>query len=342
MPLQQNFNSQVKQVMILSLLLLLIFLTIKQLYVFFPGLLGALTLYLLSRNSYFQLVYHRKWKKGRTAGLYLLVYFLLLALLVYYTVILLEKKAHPFLNNPEQVLGKAREAVAVVQQKTGFILLPEETLTGLQQKLSAWLPTLVNDMATLLANLGIMLFVLYYMLVHGTEMESYLAHILPLKQQNVHLLATETKRLVKVSALGIPLISVIQGVTATLGYFIFGVRDYVLWGFLTGVFAFFPVAGTMIIWVPLVVYMYAGGQQGNATGLLFYSLIITGNIDYLCRITLLKKWGHVHPLVTVLGVIIGLGLFGFIGLIFGPLLLNYIILLFRIYTNEFIDAKTGT
>jgi predicted PurR-regulated permease PerM len=49
--------------------------------------------------------------------------------------------------------------------------------------------------------------------------------------------------------------------------------------------------------------------------------------------------GQVHPVVTVLGVIVGLGLFGFIGLIFGPLLVNYIILLFRIYCNEFILEK---
>ncbi|HPN59830.1 MAG TPA: AI-2E family transporter, partial [Chitinophagaceae bacterium] len=61
--------------------------------------------------------------------------------------------------------------------------------------------------------------------------------------------------------------------------------------------------------------------------------------DYLARITLLKRMGQVHPVVTVLGVIVGLGLFGFIGLIFGPLLVNYIILLFRIYCNEFILEK---
>ncbi len=334
-----NFNNQIKQVMILCLLLLLIFLVIKELYIFFPGLLGALTLYILSRGSYFQLVYHRKWRKGWTAGLYLLSYFLLLALLVYFTFVLLEKQVHPFLNDPASALNKAKAAIGDVQQKAGITLISEETLANLEQNISAFLPTLVNDTANLIINLSILLFLLYYMLVHGKEMESYLTRILPLKKTNIDLLAAETKRLVKASALGIPLISIIQGVTATVGYIIFGVHDFVLWGFLTGVFAFFPVVGTMIIWVPLVIYMYASGDTLNATGLFFYSFIVTGNVDYLFRITLLKKLGHVHPLVTVLGVIVGLGLFGFIGLIFGPLLVNYIILLFQIYTNEFIDNK---
>ncbi len=337
-----NFNRNIKQIIILMILVLMIFLVIKELYIFLPGLLGALTLYIISRKSYFQLIYYRKWRKGWTAGLYLLIYFLLPVALVYFTFTLLEKQIHPFLSDPAAMFGDLKVAIKNMQQEAGISLVSEETLSELQKKVSAILPRLVNSTANLLANLAILLFVLYYMLVHCKEMEAYLETILPLKKKNIHLLAHETKRLVKASAIGIPLISIIQGVTATIGYLIFGVDNFVLWGFLTGVFAFFPVVGTMIIWVPLVLYMYLSGDTLNATGLLFYSLIITGNIDYLFRITILKKLGDVHPVVTVLGVIIGLGLFGFIGLIFGPLLISYIILLFKIYINEFIEANNST
>lgn len=325
--------------MMLLLLLLLIFLVVKELYVFFPGLLGALTLYILSRGSYFQLVYHRKWRKGWAAGLYLLFYFLLLAGLVYATIALVEKQVHPFLKDPAATLERVKIAIEDVQQKTGFTFIEEDTLTNLQQQIAVVLPSLLNDTVNLLVNFIILLFFLYYMLVHGKEMESYLAHILPIKKSNIDLLAAETKRIVKASALGIPLISIIQGVIATIGYILFGVKEFALWGFLTGVFAFFPVVGTMIVWVPIVLYMYASGDTLNATGLMIYSVVVTGNIDYLARITLLKRMGNVHPVVTVLGVIAGLSLFGFIGFIFGPLLVNYIILLFRIYTNEFVDDR---
>jgi predicted PurR-regulated permease PerM len=250
---------------------------------------------------------------------------------------MLEKQVHPFLSDPATMFAKAKEAIVNVQHNAGVFLVSEETLNDLQKKLTATFPKLVNDTVNLLANQAILLFVLYYMLVHCKDMESFLGKMIPLKKTNVNLLAAETKRLVKASAIGIPIISIIQGVTAGIGYAIFGVNDFVLWGFLTGVFAFFPVVGTMIIWTPLVIYMYIGGDTWNATGLLIYSVIVTGNVDYLTRITILKKWGNVHPLVTVIGVIVGLGLFGFIGFIFGPLLVNYIILLFRIYTNEFIE-----
>jgi len=337
-----SFNNQIKQILILSLLIALILLAIRELYIFLPGLLGALTLYILSRGSYLQMIYHRKWKKGWSAGLFLLGYMLLLGLIIYLTIVLLGPKITRFLNDPALMLDKANVAIEDVQRKAGVTLITENSLSGILNRISASIPTLLNNTANLIVNLAILLFMLYYMLVHGKEMEKYLNRIIPLKQSNIDVLASETKRIVIASALGIPLISIIQGLTATLGYFIFDVDEFVLWGFITAVFAFFPVVGTMIIWVPLVLYMYVTGDTWNATGLFFFSLIVTGNVDYLARITLLKKLGHVHPVVTVLGVLVGLGLFGFIGLIFGPLLVNYIILLFRIYMNEFIENRPAS
>jgi predicted PurR-regulated permease PerM len=320
----------------------LVLLAIIELHIFLPGLLGALTLYILSRGSYFQLIYHRKWKEGWSAGLFLTGYMLILALIIYVTVVLLWPKIQWFFNEPVLMINAANEAIIDIQRKTGLTFFTESSLSDMVNKVSALIPTLLNHTADLFINLIIMLFMLYYMLVHGKEMEQYLGRIIPLKKNNIDVLASETKRIVRASALGIPLISIIQGLTATLGYFIFEINEFVLWGFLTGIFAFFPVVGTMIIWVPLVIYMYAGGDSWNATGLFLYSLIVTGNVDYLARITLLKKLGHVHPVITVLGVLVGLGLFGFIGLIFGPLLVNYIILLFRIYANEFLENSPDT
>jgi predicted PurR-regulated permease PerM len=337
MPDNTIFNHRVKHIILLLVLSFFIFIVLKELYILLPGILGAVTLYILSRGSYFQLVYHRKWPKGWTAGLYLIGYLSLLALLGYLIFSIVENKTRPFLSDPAAMMTKTKLAISEAQQRAGFVILSDEALGDFQKKITDFVPRLINDTGILLSNLAIMLFMLYYMLVHGKEMETFMGKMMPFKKSNTGMLAAETKRLVKASALGIPIISIIQGITATIGYAIFGVKEYVIWGFLTGVFAFFPVVGTLIVWIPLVTYMYISGDTGNATALFFYSLIITGNIDYLSRITLLKKFGHIHPVVTVLGVIAGLGLFGFIGFIFGPLLINYIILLFRIFLQDFTE-----
>lgn len=166
-------------------------------------------------------------------------------------------------------------------------------------------------------------------------MERYLQRFIPLKEENVQLLSTETKNMIKANAIGIPVLAIIQGLIAAIGYWIFGVKDWGLWGFLTGVCSMIPIVGTALIWVPLTAYLFASDKTGHATGLLIYAVVLITNIDYVVRLTLLRKFMDVHPLITVLGVIIGIGLFGFWGVIFGPLLVSYFIILIRIYMNEF-------
>ena len=331
------FNHQLKQVVILSLILLLSYLLLRELYIFIPGLLGAFTMYILSRGSYYQLVFHRHWNKRAAAWFFIALCCVIILGLTFLTFHLLSDQVQSFLKNPAAMITTAKESIMRVQNESGIQFISEEIMDLWQQKLSATIPSFLNDTFSLCRNIALLLFMLYYMLAHGKEIESYLIKVIPLKNANVHLLAVETKRIVKVSALGIPIISLVQGLTATIGYYLFGVNEYILWGFLTGVFAFFPIVGTMIIYVPLVLFMFVSGSKSLAVGLGVYSLVVTGNIDYVVRITLLNKMGHIHPVITVIGVIAGLSMFGFIGLIFGPLLVNYVILLYRIYTNEFLE-----
>ncbi|RYZ20229.1 MAG: AI-2E family transporter, partial [Sphingobacteriales bacterium] len=159
---------------------------------------------------------------------------------------------------------------------------------------------------------------------------------------NIDNIWAATKVMVRSNAIGIPLLALSQGVVAAVGYIIFQVPEPLMWGVLTGVFSMLPLVGSAIIWLPICVYMFAIGEVGMGIGLLLFSVIITGSIDNVLRFTLLKKLGDVHPLITVLGVIVGLPLFGFMGLIFGPLMISYLLLLIKIYRVEFSTRSNGT
>lgn len=335
--MEQTFSQKLKQVLFVFLLIALTTVTVNELYVYLPGLLGAVAFYILSRENYFQLVYKKKWKKGRAAGLFIVYYLLVLGLPMYLAATLISPKISALLSNPTAAVNTIKHVLVVVQQKIGFNITSEASISNTVNKLTAFIPSLFNSTANLIANLAIMLFLLYYMLYSGAQMEKLLSKVIPLKEDNIKLLAAETKVTIKANAIGIPLISLIQGVTAAIGYLIFGVKDVALWGFLTGLFSFFPVVGTMIIWVPLCIYMFATGNTNMAIGLTLYSVIVTGNVDYFARITIMKKLGDTHPVITMLGIIVGLNLFGFIGLIFGPVMINYIVVLFQIYMNEFVQ-----
>lgn len=243
------------------------------------------------------------------------------------------------LSNQEKIKQSIKTVALKITDITGVEILSDDTVHKLTDNISSFLPGILNSTVNLLTNLIMMFFLLYYLLVSGKEVEKYLNKIIPLEKENVDKLAAETKLMIKSNALGIPIICVVQGAFAALGYWIFGLEDWGLWGFITGVFAFFPIVGTMIVWVPLVIYLMATGDTSSAAWLAAYSILVTGNVDYITRLGLLKKLGNVHPMITVLGVIVGLGLFGFMGLIFGPLLVSYFIILLKIYMNEFISFK---
>jgi predicted PurR-regulated permease PerM len=329
------FNDRIRQVLLLALILLIAALLIKQLFVFLPGILGALTLYILSRSYYFKLIFSKQWRKGWTALLFILFYLIIISLPIYLTVTLVSPKVNELLRNQDKVIASVQSVADAIATKTGTQILSAENIKTAAQKISSIVPTLLSSTATMVANIFMMFFLFYFLLIGGRDMEKTLSKIIPLKPTNIDILAKETKMMIKANAMGIPIICIVQGIFAALGYYLFGVTDWALWGFLTGIFAFFPLVGTMIIWVPLCIYVFAQNHALAALGLSIYSLLITGNVDYIARISFMKKIGDVHPLITVLGVIVGLNLFGFVGLIFGPLLISYFLILVKIYVNEF-------
>ncbi|MBK7307884.1 MAG: AI-2E family transporter [Chitinophagaceae bacterium] len=339
---QSGFNDRLRQILVLLLVLSIAILLVSQLTIFIPGLLGGITLYILSRGLYFQLIFKRKWKKGWTALLFILCYLIIIAFPVYVSITLASPKISSIAENQEQIIAGIQSVSAKVKEQTGFTLLSAESAKTIAQKVSTYIPQIINSTMVLLSNLIIMFFLLYYLLVQGRDMEKYLSKVIPLKDENVHLLAGETKMMIRANALGIPIICIVQGAFAALGYWIFGIEDWGLWGFVTGVFAFFPLVGTMIIWVPLVGYLFVHGSNLPAIGLTVYSVVVTGNVDYVARLKLMKYMGDVHPVITVLGVIVGLNLFGFMGLIFGPLLVSYFLIMVKIYINEFNSPVEST
>lgn len=330
-----TFSNRLRQVILLIALTALGLLLVKELYIFLPGFLGAVTLYILSRGWYRKLTEKKNWNKNLTATLFIFSFLMVVGLPVWGMVNLLSPKIANIFNHSDELI-KGLESVSLqVQEWTGQELLSSKNITELQSKIANFIPSFLNSSAMIVTNLFMMLFIFFFMLTNGNQMEKSFDYFLPLQEKNIDLLGAETISMVRANAIGIPLISLIQGIFALIGYWIFGVNEFVLWGFITGVFAFFPIVGTAIIWIPLVVYLFSQGQTTQGIWLTVWSLMVTGNVDYLARVTLMKRMGNVHPLVTVLGVIVGLSLFGFWGFIFGPLLISYFLLLFKIYTIEF-------
>lgn len=330
------FNNRLRQIILLSFIFTLVILLSLNLYAFLPGLLGGITLYILTRKIYLNLTVQKKWPKHLTAWLFILACIVLIAVPVYFTITLISPKIILLYQNQNQIVKILEDFSTRIERFTKLQILTLSNAQLLAKTISGYLPYLLNGTAIVLTNFCMMFFFLYYFLLAGGDVEKHLERIIPLKLSNIEQLGNDTILMVRANALGIPLVSIIHGIIAAIGFLILGIKDWVIYSCLTAVFAFFPFVGIMIVWVPLVIYYYSIGENYTATALAIYSATVTGNVDAFTRFGVLKKLGNIHPLVTVFGVLVGLKLFGFMGLIFGPLLITYIILLIKIYLNEFV------
>jgi predicted PurR-regulated permease PerM len=327
--------AQLKQLVLLVLILGAVVLVATQLYPFLPGLLGAITLYILLRQWFFKVTVVYNWRPWLAATVFIIGAIVVFVLPFVLTAMLLAPKVTSLLQNPAVITDVIS---ATTRRLHGYMpqLIPDQAeIGGMLSKVSKKLPSFLGGTLQVVTNLLLCFFLLYFMLISGRKMERKVQEFVSLKDENIDDIWASTRVMVVSNAIGIPVLAIIQAVAATVGYMIFKVEGALIWGLLTGILSMLPVVGTAVVFIPLVAYLYATGHSGQATGVLIYSIVVISNIDNIMRFTLLRKLGDVHPIITVLGVMVGVPLFGFMGLIFGPLLLSYMTLLIRIYRVEF-------
>ena len=127
--------------------------------------------------------------------------------------------------------------------------------------------------------------------------------------------------------------------SGTIGYIVIGVKEPVFWFVVTCIGGMLPVIGAALGYIPLALLFFQQGDNGKGIIMLAYGFLVIGMVDNLFRMMLQKKWGDVHPTITIFGVLAGVSLFGFIGLIFGPILISLFLLIIKIYINEFSPKK---
>ena len=337
--MQNTFNERFRQIIFFLILLALGVLIFLQIKFLIPGLLGAVTLYVLNRKFLFHLIYQKRWNRYLATVSLILIDAIILSIPFGLATIFVVPKLQNFTDNAQDLFQGVKEIIERITTATGIELLSEKNISNIPGIVSSYLPDFLSTAANLFINLSTMFFVLFFMLSNAQKIESSMLKHIPLKPENKQKVSSETKNIVTSYAIGIPVLAIAQGLCAYIGYLIFGIKDPMLWGFVTCVCSVIPFVGSGLIWIPLVVYLYAGGNPGGAMGLAAYCAIVVLNVDNVLRLFLLKAFADIHPLITLFGVITGLKLFGFIGLIFGPLLVSYLLLMARIYVSEFAETR---
>jgi predicted PurR-regulated permease PerM len=328
-------QSKIRQNSYLLLLVVFGLFIASQLLGFLSGFLGALTLYFFLRKPQAHLERRYNFTKLKSTLLLLISSFVLIVIPAGLILGMVTARIADVVSHSEEVLQSINVFITAQEHRFGFEILTPENL----KQATAWITTAATSMvgvvASSFATVAVMYFVLYFMLLNRRSLEAWFYEYLPLEDNHIALIGKELNSLVVSNAAGIPATAFVQALLAVICYAILGVDDLLFWFCATAIAAIIPLVGASIAYVPLAVMQYTSQHETNAWVILIFGLLVLGTVDNLVRLYIQNKWGDAHPLITIFGVIIGVNIFGFMGLVFGPILISLFILLVKIYMREF-------
>ena len=313
---------------------------------FFPPIATAFVLAYLV-NPIYLLLY--RWTRRKSAAALIVIVIILIILLIPSTLVLvaIQKQVAAFfstetisiiqdaLNNLHDLLY-TRFHINILGRfdvQTKLTTLAQNTFTALG-------PRLIVSITSSVLSGFLIVFLMYYLLINADHVINTFRHYFPLSNKNVNLFLAEIASNTRALILGQLLIALIQGSLGAIGFLIFGIPGVILWGFVMTVLSFIPFLGSFLIWFPAGMIMLARGNLFGGIGILIWGAGLVGTIDNLIRPKLTSALGKIHPVTVLLGVFIGIKEWGFIGLVLGPITISVLLILIRMFREEYL-VETG-
>lgn len=329
------FTVKQRKNIVLILLLSLALLISYGLREFLNAFLGAIILYVLLKPLFLYL----KRRIGRIASAITIILssFLIIIIPFFSLGVMIVNRLSSLKNDQFRISA----LISRLDDFVGIKLNRPHLINSYISKLTAFIedlfPSILSGTFTVFVILVVMYFLLYFMFVQYEEFEKYAIKYAPMDNNQALQFSKELKETTYSNILGQGLIAFVQGSLVTFIFLVLGVDDSVFWGIIAFFLSFMPVIGAPVVTLPAALIMFLNDQIWQGTTLILFTLIVIINIDNVIRFIINKRLANTHPIVTILGVIIGLPLFGFVGLVFGPLIIVWFLHFLSVYEETTID-----
>jgi predicted PurR-regulated permease PerM len=297
-------------------------------------LLSTIVMYTIFRPVYIHMILKWKWKKAAASVAVIVSSFIIIILPIITLCLMVMNKINEFRHDPLRVRYIVKRLDAFFYKTFNQRNLVDNAMDKASHYASDIFPSLLGGAASLLLGISVMYFLLYFMFRHYSKFEEGLIRFSPFREQNALKFADELKNTTYSNVLGQGLIAVVQGALVSLGFFIFGIPDALFWGVIATFVSFLPLVGAALVFVPAGILELANGNETAGWGILIWGFVLVTNIDNVIRFVIAQRVGNIHPIITIIGVVVGIPAFGIMGLVYGPLLLSYFILTVRIYETS--------
>lgn len=218
------------------------------------------------------------------------------------------------------------DAGTLSTEVTGLLM---QAAAQVKQMLMGWL----QGIGELALGLLIVVFTFYYLLTAEGSLAG-VKGIIPFSRKNTETLIRDFRSVLYSSIVVTGLMAVIQAVPLTLVFMYFDVPGAVFLGFIAAILTCIPFTGIPFVWIPVAVLELLGGNYAAGAGIIIAGIVIAVIENF--RPMLQNRIGDIHPMVSLLGVIIGIVYFGVLGLFIGPIMLSFTLLCARMFKEEYL------
>ncbi len=333
--MEQFTFSKYSKFIVITLILVLLYLSYRIIAPFIVPLLGAAVVAIAVYPLYKKI--HKKTNKKTISSLLviLLIFIFIIIPLIFFTNRLLDEtislyntasalELEGFSNNLKEITGLdinfERHIKESIQEISNIFILSSASL----------LETLVRGFL----NFFIFFFTLFFFLKDGRRFVNKLRKFLPIRDDLEKKLFKEINNVIRGLLSGILIVAILEGIVAFIGFYLFNIPNPLIWSFVILLAAYFPIIGPATVYVPAAIYLAIIGDITNAIFLLIYSFGLISYLDNIVKPKMMGRGSNINPMIILLGVLGGISFMGIPGIIVGPLILSILFVIYRIYEEE--------
>ncbi|MFA5992209.1 MAG: AI-2E family transporter [Candidatus Pacearchaeota archaeon] len=192
----------------------------------------------------------------------------------------------------------------------------------------------ILDLPGLIINFLVVLITFFYALRDGEKLINLMRDTLPFDKLTINKFIHKSKRVTTSVVFGRLIIGIITGALAGIGFYIVGVDNVLLLTVFAMVISILPIIGPWIIWLPVCGALFLAGNTTGAIFLFVYSLVVVTLFESLAHPIYISKQSEIPNSLTMIGLLGGLIAFGLFGIIIGPLIVAYLLILFDLYKES--------
>jgi predicted PurR-regulated permease PerM len=212
-------------------------------------------------------------------------------------------------------------------------------IASLAKQLSTFLLTQTQHLLTGIVNFFfsfvVMLITMFFFFRDGAALLERVRTLTPLPDVYEKRLFSHLERMMNATLYGTFLTAIVQGFLGGVGFALVGVSQPALWGSAMAFFALFPYVGTAFIWLPASIILLVAGHVWSGVFLFLWGVTFVSTIDNFLRPFFIGRSTSTYPLLMFLCILGGILIWGFPGIVFGPLILTATIALLEMYEQEY-------